>query len=59
MGNSKTMSTARRHRLRKRAAREKVRLHLEGKLTCEELPKLALRILQRRLRVSRVSRVSG
>jgi hypothetical protein len=53
MGNAKTLSTARKHRHRQAAAKEKLRLHLDGKLKSEELPELAKRYLMRRARVTK------
>lgn len=55
MGNSKTFGVRAKHRRRQRAAKEKMQLHLAGKLEAEQLPELAKRYLQRRLRLTKRS----
>lgn len=51
MSNSKTLAVKRRHRKKERAARERLKQYLAGKLEAEKLPKAAKLLLQRRLRV--------
>lgn len=53
LANSKTLSVQRKHRRRQRAAKERVRQHLDGKLDAERLPMLARAYLVRRLRVAK------
>jgi hypothetical protein len=53
MGNSKTLAAARKHRHKKRAARQKVRDFLRSKGgDASKLSQLAQMMLRRRLRVS-------
>jgi len=53
MGNSKTKAVARKHRHRQQTAKEKLRLHLAGKLKSDDMPELVKRYLNRRLRVAK------
>jgi hypothetical protein len=53
MANSKALAVQRKHRRRQRAAKEKVQLHLDGKIEAERLPALAKNYLVRRLRVTK------
>jgi hypothetical protein len=53
MGNSKTRAVSQKHRQRQRAAKDKVRQHLAGKLEAGKLPELAGRYLIRHLRVAK------
>lgn len=53
MANSKTQAVKRKHLTRQRAAKEKLRQHLSGKLESEKLPDLAQRYLRRRLRTNK------
>lgn len=55
MGNSKSLSVERKHRRRQQAAKEKMQLHLAGKLEAEQLPELSKRYLSRRLRLTKKS----
>lgn len=50
MANSKTQAVKRKHLARQRAAKERVRQHLSGKMESGKLPELAQRFLRRRLR---------
>jgi len=53
MANSKTLSVARKHRRKQRAAKEKLQQHLAGKRDAETLPALAKTYLTRRMRVTK------
>jgi hypothetical protein len=53
MANSKTLSVARKHRHKQRAAKEKLNQHLAGKRDAETLPALAKIYLTRRMRVTK------
>jgi hypothetical protein len=53
MANSKTLAVSRKHRSKQRAAKEKLRQHLAGKLDAASLPALARTYLTRRMRVTK------
>jgi len=53
MANSKTHAVEEKHRRAQRNAKEKLRLHLAGKLDAEKLPSLAKRYLARHSRMTK------
>jgi hypothetical protein len=52
MANSKSLRVARKHRVRRRAAKLKAQEQQRAKGDAKQLPLLALKMLQRRLRVA-------
>lgn len=55
MANSKKIQVRHKHLQRQAAAKEKMHLYLNGKLQAEQLPALARRFLNQRLRITKRS----